>query len=70
MKLFEYAVIYTPLQTKDQNERGEDPKSELVVDVTRTLAESEREAMMHASRAIPAQYADKLSQLDIAIRPF
>jgi hypothetical protein len=70
MKLFEYAVIYTPLATKDQADRGEEPRGELVVDVTRVLANDDREAGMHAARAIPAKYADKLSQLDIALRPF
>lgn len=70
MKLYEYCVIHTPLPTKDQAERGEEPKSELVVDVTRVLASDEREAGMHAARAIPSQFVDRLSQLDIAVRPF
>ena len=29
MKLYEYAVIYNPRQTKEQAERGEGAKSEL-----------------------------------------
>lgn len=70
MKLFEYAVIYNPKPTKDQMERGENPKSELVVDVTRVLANNDKEAMMLAARSIPEKYTDKLDQLDIACRPF
>lgn len=27
MKLYEYAVIFNPLPTKDENERGEKPKA-------------------------------------------
>lgn len=70
MKLYEFAVIYTPIQTRDQLERGEKPKSVLVVDVTRVLANADGEASMLAARAIPAEYADKLDQVQIAVRPF
>lgn len=70
MKLYEYAVIYNPLPTKDQKDRGETPKSELVVDVTRTLAGNDKEAMMIAARSIPEQYVDKLDRVEIAMRPF
>lgn len=70
MKLYEYAVIYNPLATKDQKERGETPKSVLVVDVTRVLSNNDKEAMMLAARAIPTEYTDKLDRLEIALRPF
>lgn len=70
MKLFEYAVIYNPLPTKEQNERGEKPKSELIVDVKRVLSNSEKEAMMLAARDIPDAYTDKLDRVEIALRPF
>ncbi len=69
-KLFEYAAIYNPLPTKDQNERGEKPKSELIVDVKRVLANSEKEAAMMAARDVPEQYIDKLDRVEIALRPF
>lgn len=70
MRLFEFAVIYNPLPTKDQNERGEKPKSELIVDVTRALANDEKEAMMLAARSIPEAYTGKLDLVEIALRPF
>lgn len=70
MKLFEFAVIYTPFATKEQQDRGEKPKAVLLVDVTRALANDEKEAMMLAARAIPEAYTDKLDLLDIACRPF
>ena len=70
MKLYEYAVIYNPLPTKDQNDRGEKPKSELIVDVKRVLSNSDKEAMMLAARDIPEAYTDKLAQVEIALRPF
>ncbi len=70
MKLFEFAVIYNPLQTQAQKDLGEKPKSELVVDVTRLLANNEKEALMMAARAIPDKYTDKLEQVEIACRPF
>jgi len=70
MKLYEYAVIYNPLPTKDQKERGENPKSELIVDVTRILSNNDKEAQMLAARAIPAAFTDKLDLVEIALRPF
>ncbi len=70
MKLYEYAVIYNPLPTKDQKERGETPKSELIVDVTRVLSNNEKEASMMAARAIPETHTDKLDRVEIALRPF
>jgi hypothetical protein len=70
MKLYEYAVIFNPLPTKDENERGEKPKSKLVVDVTRALANDDKEAMLLAARAIPQEYTDKLDRVEIALRPF
>lgn len=70
MKLFEFAVIYKPVATKEQQERGEKPKSELIVDVTRVLANDDKEASMLAARAIPDEYTDKLDRVEIALRPF
>ena len=70
MKLFEYAVIYNPLPTKEQVERGEKPKSELLVDVKRVLSNSDKEAAMLAARDIPDAYTDKLDRVEIALRPF
>ena len=54
----------------DQKERGESPKSELIVDVTRVLSNNDKEAMMLAARAIPTDYTDKLDRVEIALRPF
>lgn len=70
MKIFEYAVIHHPIATKDQTERGEKPKSVLVVDVKRVLANNEKEAAMLAARDIPDDYTDKLDRVEIALRPF
>ncbi len=70
MKLYEYAVIYNPIATKEQQERGDKPKSELIVDVKRVLSNSDKEAMMLAARDIPDAYTDKLDRVEIALRPF
>lgn len=70
MKLFEFIAIYNPLPTKDQADRGETPKSILIVDVTRALANNDKEAAMLAARAIPDEYTTKLDLVEIAIRPF
>jgi len=70
MKLYEFAVIFTSRLTKAQLEAQEKPKSQLVVEVTRVLANSDQEAGMLAARAIPSEFADKLDQCEIIIRPF
>lgn len=70
MKIFQYAVIYHPLPTKEQQERGERPRSEIVVPIESIVARDEKEVAMLASRSIPEKYADKLDRLEIAIRPF
>lgn len=70
MKLYEFAVLFNPRQTQEQKDKGESAKAKLIVDVTRILANNDQEAMMHAARAIPQEYVDKLDRVDIAIRPF
>jgi hypothetical protein len=51
-KLFQYAVIYHPKPTKEQVERGERPKSELLTDLTTTLATSAEQVGILAARSI------------------
>lgn len=70
MKLFEFAAIYNPVATKDEAERGVTPKSKLIVDVQRVLANNDKEAAMIAARAIPEEFIDKLDRVEIAVRPF
>lgn len=70
MPLFEYAILYTPIQTKEQNELGEKPKTVLAVPVTPIVAANEKEAGTIAARNIPTQYEDKLSQVEVVVRLF
>lgn len=70
MLLFEAAIIYNPQQTKEQHERGEKPKSEIVVPIRTLLVGSEKEADIQAARLIPEMYLDKLECIEIALRPF
>lgn len=70
MKLFEYAILYHPTQTKEQRDKGETAKSILLKDVTRVLARAENEVLMVAARDIPETYLDKLDRVEIAVRPF
>jgi len=70
MPIYEAAIIFTPLQTKEQHERGEKPKPKIVVPITTLLAATEKEADIQASRLIPEEYLEQLSCVEIAIRPF
>lgn len=63
MKLFEYAVIYTP-----DEESPDKPK--LVVPVTTVIASNKEGATLMAARSIPEEYVDKLDRLEVAVRPF
>jgi len=70
-KLFEYAVLYHPKEKKDAAGNPlEEKKSILVTDVTRVLAQSDKEVAMLAAKSIPKEYDDKLDRVEIVIRPF
>lgn len=69
-KLFEYAVLYHPKQTKEQHDRGEVPKSVLVTEPTSILAGSETEVSILAARSVPAEHVDHLEDVEIVVRPF
>lgn len=68
-KLFEYAVLYHPKPSKEQNERGETPKSEIVVDLTSMLAVDDKQVGIIASRSIPEKFTDFLDDIEILVRP-
>lgn len=70
-KLFEYAVLYHPKQTKDQAERNEWPKSQLVVNPTTILAGTEVEVAMIAARSTEmSAHMDHLEDVETIVRPF
>lgn len=74
MRLFEYAILYHPVQTKDDKDKGVKPPSVLLQvggqDVTRVVAEDEKEVAIRAARQIPEEYLDRLQQIEVAVRPF
>jgi hypothetical protein len=69
-KLFEYAVLYHPKQTKEQADRNENPKSVLVTKPTQVLAGSDAEVSILAARGIPPEHLEHLEDVEIAVRPF
>ena len=69
-KIFEYAIIFHQLQTKEQRDNGESQKSKLLVPPTHILAKDDKEAAVLAARAIPEDYLGKLDQVEVAVRPF
>lgn len=70
MKLFEFAILYHPMQTKEDADKGVRPNSEIVVDVTRVLAKDVNEVTLLAARKIPENLLDKLDRVEVAVRPF
>lgn len=67
MNLFEYCVIYKPKAEK--NGKAAD-KAKVIVPLKMVLAESQQEVTLKAAREIPENYADKMSQCEVAVRPF
>lgn len=67
MKLYQFAVIYNP---KSKRKDEDAPKPSIIVPITNVLAENEQAAMLLAARAIPNEYADKIAECDVAVRPF
>lgn len=69
-QLFQVAILFNPTPTKEQNERGEEPKTEMVIEPRWILAKDKAAADVLAARMIPDSHADKVDQLVIAVRPF
>ena len=67
MKIFEYAVLLHPKPLK-----ASDPKlaSRLVVRPEYVVCDNELQARMHATKAIPGEYDDRLDEVEIVVRPF
>jgi hypothetical protein len=68
--VFEYMILYHPPTKKDKDGNEISLKSEIVVDLKRILAKDEQQALLMIAREIPEEYVDKLSDIEIAVRPF
>lgn len=66
VRLYQFVVFFVPTE----KEAKEGIKPEVLVEVTNVLAQTEQEVLIKASRAIPENYLDKLSQINIIVRPF
>ena len=66
-QLFQYAVIFNPSEKQVKEEGLE---SKVVVELQTVLAKDQNEVSMRAAMSIPEDYKDKLSQIQIAVRPF
>ena len=69
-KLFQYAVLYHPKESKDAAGNDTTLPSEIVVPLTTTLSSSQEQVAMKAARAVPEKFADKLDRVEIIVRPF
>lgn len=69
-KLYEIAVLFHPLQNKEQKDKGETAKSLILLAPEYILAKDDKEAQVLASRKIPEDYLGRLDQVEVAIRPF
>lgn len=69
-KVFEYAVLYHPKQTKDTAVNDTTPARSIIVNPTQTMATNEKEVGLRASRAIPKDFDDRLDDCEVLVRPF
>lgn len=67
--LFQYAVLYHPNPTKQEQDLGETPKSQIVLAPDHLLAGSLEQAKTLVGRKIPENFLDKLDQLEILVGP-
>lgn len=65
MNAYEFIAIYRPC--KDDSK---DSKALIIVEPKIMLAKDEKHAAMQAARVIPEEYADKLDEVEIRVRPF
>lgn len=69
-KLYEYAIIHHERVTKKQEEEGKRPTSTVLKTPSTFLARDEKEVLLTAARDIPIEYADRLDEIEVLIRPF
>lgn len=67
MKLYQYAVILVP---KMQGDDKVADKPKLIVPIKDVLAADINSATLLAARAIPEEFADRLDECEVAVRPF
>lgn len=66
MKLFQYAIIWTPSEAQ----KKESLKAKIIVDLKTVLAANLDQANILASRDIPEEFLTQLDQVEISCRPF
>ena len=67
--LFTYAVLYHPKVIKDAAGNEIQESSTILVQPTSIIAQDDGGARIIAARAIPAEFTDKLEQVEIIVRP-
>ena len=67
--LFTYAVLYHPKVIKDAAGNEIQESTTILVPPTPIIAQNDSGARILAARSIPADFADKLEQVEILIRP-
>ena len=68
-KLYTYAVLHHPKIVKDAAGNEIQEKSTILVSPTSTIASTDAEIQIIAAQSIPKEYADKLEQVEIVVRP-
>ena len=62
MKLFEYVIIH--------NDEENDKTTLLTEGIQTIMADDDKTASMKIAREIPEEYVDRLSEVEVVIRPF
>lgn len=66
-KLFQYAILFHPTE-KEAKDEG--LKSKVIQEPKTILSQDQNSAAMAAAMEIPAEYREKLDQIEVVMRPF
>jgi len=69
VQLFQFAIVFNPTMDP-QSKKKEQEKPTLLHDITTVLAKDDSEAKILASKSIPAEYEDRLEEVDVIVVPF
>jgi hypothetical protein len=68
-RLFTFAVLHHPKVVKDAAGNEIQELSTILIQPTSIIAQDDSSARILAARAIPAEFMDKLEQVEIIVRP-
>lgn len=70
MNVFSIIIYFDPIKKNNSSENTKEEKPKILVETTEVLANDAQQAHTLASRMIPDEYIDRLSEVKVLVRPF